>query len=79
MPRTLDSLHVGESCTVRSVRGDPLTAQRFREMGLVAGASVRLVRRAPLGDPMELCVHGYHLAVRGDDARAIEVDASNTP
>jgi ferrous iron transport protein A len=46
-------------------------------MGLVPGASVRVVRSAPLGDPIQVCIHDYHLALRRVEARAITVSISS--
>jgi Fe2+ transport system protein FeoA len=43
------------------------------EMGLVPGAPVRIVKSAPFGDPIQVCIHNYHLALRRTEARAIEV------
>jgi len=43
------------------------------EMGLVPGAPVRVVKAAPLGDPIQVCVHNYHLALRRAEARSIQV------
>jgi ferrous iron transport protein A len=43
------------------------------EMGLVPGAPIRVVKVAPLGDPIQVCIHNYHLALRRTEARAIQV------
>jgi Fe2+ transport system protein FeoA len=43
------------------------------EMGLVPGAPVRVVKTAPLGDPIQVCVHNYHLALRRTEAKSIQV------
>jgi ferrous iron transport protein A len=49
---------------------------RLMEMGLVPGAPVRLVKTAPLGDPIQVCVRNYHLALRRSEARSIQVTLS---
>ena len=62
--------------TVRIVRlhGEPRLRERLAELGLTPGQTVRHLRRAPLGDPMEVLVRGYRLAVRKDEAEAVEVE-----
>ncbi|MSU22264.1 MAG: ferrous iron transport protein A [Opitutus sp.] len=76
MPATikLSALAVGASATVREVPANAPAFLRFREMGLLAGAPVSLVRTAPLGDPLELTVRGYHLTIRKADADHILVE-----
>lgn len=51
-------------------------ALRLMEMGIVPGAQVRVVKAAPLGDPIQVCVRDYHLALRRSDARSITVTLS---
>jgi ferrous iron transport protein A len=70
---TLDQLAPGEAGTIASLDGDPAIARRLMEMGLVPGTAVALVRRAPLGDPLELTVRGVHLSLRRTEARSIRV------
>jgi Fe2+ transport system protein FeoA len=43
-------------------------------MGFVPGVKVELVKRAPLGDPLELCIHGYHVSLRKDEARRVQLE-----
>jgi Fe2+ transport system protein FeoA len=69
----LSDLRVGESARVVSMDLDEETAWKFMEMGFGVGRRLRLVRRAPLGDPMELELLGYHLAVRSEDVEGILV------
>lgn len=73
-PKHLGELPMGASATVRKVGGDPLTRRRLLELGLLPGTAVEVVRRAPLGDPIELNLRGYRLSIRGTDARAIAVE-----
>lgn len=72
--KTLNALAEGETGTIRRVMGDPVTTRRIREMGVVPGARVTVERRAPLGDPIEVRVLGYHLSLRKSEADGIEVD-----
>lgn len=53
----------------------PAGRQRLQEMGLIRGAPVQFVRVAPLGDPIEIKVRGYHLSLRRQEAEAVIVDA----
>jgi ferrous iron transport protein A len=69
----LSDLKIGEKCTVIRVEGDSPVSLRLMEMGVIPGAVVRLVKVAPLGDPIEIEVKGYHLAIRKAEARSIEV------
>ena len=71
---TLRELEIGKSTIVRSVGGDGALRQHFLDMGVIPGARVTLVKYAPLGDPMELRIHGYQLTLRLDDAQKIEVE-----
>jgi Fe2+ transport system protein FeoA len=69
----LDRLPVGASGKVVAVSGDEHVRRRLLEMGLVPGTPVAVLRRAPLGDPIELRVRGYLLSVRADHARHVAI------
>ncbi len=71
--RPLDALAVGRSARVVSVNGEGAVARRLMEMGIVPGAPVSIIRTAPLGDPVEVRVRNYHLALRRSEARTIVV------
>ena len=72
---TLDKLTPGQRATVKSVSGSGSALnQRLMEMGVFEGAEVEVVRFAPMGDPMELRLHGYNLSVRKADAACVEVE-----
>ena len=71
--RTLDGFVPGESGIVSRLEGDPAIARRLMELGLVPGTSVQMIRRAPLGDPLELATRGMHLSLRRSEARLIHV------
>ncbi len=74
---TLDSLPAGASGRVAAVRGSGPVARRLLEMGVVPGAPVRVVKFAPLGDPLEVRVRDYHLALRRSEAETISVVTSD--
>ncbi|HVR74120.1 MAG TPA: FeoA family protein [Planctomycetota bacterium] len=71
---TLMDLKPGERAEVRKCLGEGSIFQRLCEMGFVEGALLRLVRYAPLGDPLEVEIHGYHLSLRKAEAAKILVD-----
>lgn len=73
---TLDDLKPGESATVASVEGENQIARRLMEMGVVPGSRVSLVKSAPFGDPIEIRVRGFNLAIRREEARQILVEAT---
>jgi ferrous iron transport protein A len=70
---TLDAMAVGTMARVERVRGGRAVAQRLQEMGMTTGVVVKLIRVAPLGDPLEIEVRGYRLSLRKDEAAAVEV------
>ncbi len=70
---SLDELPVGAWARVARVKGEGAIARRLMEMGVVPGALVRFVKAAPLGDPLEIRVRGYHLALRRSEAQTIIV------
>ena len=74
---SLDRLSVGARARVISVRGAGAVARRLMEMGVVPGAPVRVIKSAPLGDPLEVRVRNYHLALRRSEAQTISVVTSD--
>ena len=70
---TLKELKIGESAVIDAVGGAGALRQHFLDMGLIPGEKVTLVKFAPMGDPMELQIHGYELTLRLDDAAQIEI------
>jgi len=70
---TLNQLSIGQSASIVSVGGEGALRQHFLDMGVIPGAEITLVKFAPMGDPMELRIHGYELTLRVDDARKIEI------
>ena len=70
---TLRNIKIGDTVRVESVGGEGALRQHFLDMGLIPGAEVTLVKYAPMGDPMELRLHGYELTLRLADAEQIGV------
>ena len=70
---TLKNLKVGESAVITKVGGEGALRQHFLDMGVIPGAEVTVVKFAPMGDPMELQIHGYELTLRLADADQIEI------
>ena len=75
MPVTLNDLPIGRSATVESVGASGALRQHFLDMGLIPQATVTMLKRAPMGDPIEIRLRGYELTIRKDDASEIEVEA----
>ena len=71
---TLKDLEIGKSAVIRSVGGKGALRQHFLDMGMIPGAEVTVVKFAPMGDPMELQVHGYELTLRLEEAEKIEIE-----
>lgn len=70
---TLNELKIGENCVIEKVGGEGALRQHFLDMGVIVGAEVTVVKFAPLGDPVEIQIHGYELTLRLDEAAKIEV------
>ena len=69
----LTELPVGKDARVVSINGSGSVTRRMMEMGVIPGVSVQVVKAAPFGDPIEIRVRGYSLAMRKSEAREIEV------
>jgi ferrous iron transport protein A len=70
----LTSMALGSAATVTEIKVPPQGRGRLLEMGLLVGTPIQLVRFAPLGDPVEIKVRGYHLTLRKQDAEQIWVE-----
>ena len=70
---TLANLQIGDVAKVSAVRGNDSITKRLMEMGVVPGVSVRVVKTAPFGCPMEIRVRGFSLALRKNEAESIEI------
>lgn len=70
---TLDQLPLGQSAKVAKLLGPPTVRRRLMEMGLTPAATVLAVRRAPMGDPLDVKVRGYHLSLRKEEAASVQL------
>ena len=71
---TLNKIRPGRKCRIKSVQGNGATYQRLLEMGLIADTELQVIRLAPMGDPMEVRLHGYHLSLRKNEAAMVTVE-----
>ena len=74
---TLDQLAPGQKAIVKKVGGQGAIRRRLMDMGVVHGVEIELVKAAPLGDPLEYRLRGYHLSLRKAEAQFIEIDAAS--
>lgn len=70
---TLRDVKIGETVTVVKLHGEGTIKRRIMDMGITKGVVIKVVKVAPLGDPLEINVRGYELSLRKDDADLIEV------
>ena len=71
---TLDELKPGQECRIVEVRVGGVTGQRLSDMGFIPGTRIKVVRNAPLVDPVDLLLRGYHVSMRHSEAEDIEVE-----
>ena len=76
---TIKDCKPGQSARVLAVGGEGALRQHFLDMGVIPGAEVTVVKLAPMGDPMELRIHGYELTLRLEDAEKIEAERIEKP
>jgi Fe2+ transport system protein FeoA len=69
----LHLLRPGQKAMIVSINGESALRRRFAEMGIIRGETILIERNAPLGDPVEYLIKGYHLALRKEEAAQIEV------
>ena len=74
---SLDELKSGESGRISKFDLNQADGQRLLEMGLTVGSRIKVLKVAPLGDPMEILVRGYHLSLRKAEARFIQVELTS--
>ena len=72
--KTLNQLKPGERATIVKVGGEGPVRRRILDMGVVKGAEIEVVRVAPLGDPVEVLIKGYHLSLRKSEAQQVQVE-----
>jgi ferrous iron transport protein A len=70
---TLDQLPLGHSAKVLKLTGSPSIRRRLMEMGITRATTIKAIRWAPMGDPLDVVIRGYHLSLRREEASAIEV------
>ena len=75
----LSELAVGASAVIRQFPKSGTAFVRLREMGLLAGTRVTLIRTAPMGDPLEITLRGYHLTLRKSEAEHVLVEVEGGP
>lgn len=71
---TLDQLEAGQRAVIRRIGGTGALRRRLMDMGMVRGCTIQMVKTAPLGDPVEYAVRGYHLSLRRAEAQLIEIE-----
>ncbi len=69
----LSQLKVGQTGTVEEVRDQGFLSQRLLEMGIIRGTTIEVIRFAPMGDPIDIKIRGYHLSLRREEAEGIIV------
>jgi Fe2+ transport system protein FeoA len=74
---TLDQLPLGSKAKVTRITAAGSTKKRLMEMGITPSALVEAIRWAPLGDPLDIKIRGYHLSLRREEAAAVEVSPAN--
>ncbi len=74
MKKILSDMQPGEKGIILSVSGDNTVQRRIRDMGIVRGTEIEVVRRAPFGDPVEFRLKGYNLSLRREEAACVSVE-----
>lgn len=74
MKKQLDQFKIGESGVVIKVDGEGRVRRRLFDMGITPTANITLIKKAPLGDPIEIYVRGYELTLRNDEAKLITLE-----
>ena len=71
---TLDQLKPGDAGTVTQLNAEGQLRSRLMDMGMITGTQVTMIRKAPLGDPLEVEVRGYSLSLRKKEARLVSLE-----
>jgi len=79
MAMQLNNLEPGQKGVVTSIRGSGATRRRIMDMGIVRGAEIKVIRKAPLGDPVEFEIRDYNLTLRKKEAELIFVSLEENP
>ena len=72
--KTLKEVKFGETCKVVRLHGEGAVKRRIMDMGITKGVELNIRKAAPLGDPIEVTVHGYELSIRRADSGMIEIE-----
>ena len=72
--KTLRDTKIGDTARVVKIHGEGAIRRRIMDMGITRGVEVKIIKTAPLGDPLEVTVRGYELSLRKADAAMIEVE-----
>ena len=72
--KTLLDMRPGQKAVVKKVHGEGNLRQRILDMGILRGAELEMIKRAPLGDPIEVKVRGYDLSLRQSESSLVEVE-----
>ena len=72
--KTLKEVKIGKTAVVKKLHGEGAVKRRIMDMGITKGVSIRVMKVAPLGDPVEITVRGYELTLRKADCEKIEVE-----
>ncbi|MCD6305874.1 MAG: iron transporter FeoA [Desulfobacteraceae bacterium 4484_190.1] len=70
---TLDAMKPGQECEILDITAEGIVGQRLMDMGFIPGARVKMVRNAPLVDPVEFLMKGCHISLRHSEAKKVEV------
>lgn len=71
--KTLANLSTGETAIIKSIKEDSVISKRLMEMGFLPGVSVKVIKQAPFGSPIQIRIRGYDLALRRSEAEFIEI------
>ena len=75
--KTLDQLEIGKTATIKSINIKNELRKRLMDMGIIKGEKIKVVKKAPLGDPIEFSVKGYSISLRKSEAKKIEIEEEN--
>jgi Fe2+ transport system protein FeoA len=71
--KTVEHLNIGESGIINSIQAPKEIKRRLMDMGFTKGIKVNVVKKAPMGDPIEVCIRGYNLCIRKEQASNLEL------
>ncbi|OUO19502.1 FeoA family protein [Collinsella sp. An307] len=71
--KTMGEVAIGDSATIVKLHGDGALRRHLMDLGLIKGTQFRVVKVAPLGDPIQISVRGYELSIRKEEAAIVEV------